>query len=529
MKRLTLVQVGEFVEARQNEIQEMYKLIRDQDKKGKRVFQRLPRYKRRRAMSWNIHLLPKRLRKSAEKETLPARIKHRKRRKFKRRKLISEKKPKRLTTHIFHAKRMHMEEKFGYLLAVDACLKIYRATYKFQRQHCTIYDSSYYNCLEFTSKDKKYIMEALKPLGPNKIDFFQYTSGEREGELIIYENYPLGCVGPANFQWKQASEKENSQLWIWVHPLMKEKVLSLIKLNNNVKLKERDDLIRFELRGPQSTQSLNSVLDPNKTSLPESLHTWKNIQNLKHPDSLPRNMVLSLSVNDPMKEYTRLNIQAQNETDQDRLIADIPENIAISDLWKNEKSDNVFIIQKHYQGFGSGFDFICHKDYGVHIWSKLSKLSKVLSLSLNDRNRMLLEHSIPRFPLDYPDSSTYRQDNQLIIGDQKNFFINRGVDNSGGYYKVEILFLWCGVPKENSMILKIKKQTTKAVKKTDEDYESLGFITSGLYSLSQGKGFAIGFSKEKFTKFKKNATPNVLIFHPKDQYLYPAFARITNE
>lgn len=529
MKRLTLIQIGDFVEARQNEIQEMHKLIRDQDKKGKRVFQRLPRYKRRRAMSWNIHLLPKRLRKSAEKETLPARIKHRKRRKFKRNKVISDKTPKRLSTHIFHAKRMHMEEKFGYLLAIDACLKIYKTTYKFQRQHCTIYDSSYYNCLEFTSKEKKYIIETLKPLGPSKIDFYQYINGSKEGEFIFYENFPFQCIGPVSFLWKQANEKEISQLWLWVHPLMKEKVLSLIDLKNHVKLKQRDDLVRFELRGPQSFKDLFSVLDPNKSSLPESLQTWKMIQNLKHPNAIPKDLVLSLSVNDPLKEYSRLEIKIENETEEERLLIDIPENIAISDLWKDEKTNNVFIIQKQFKDFGSGFDLICHRDYGVHFWSKLSKLGKVLPISMNDRNRMLLEHSIARFPNDYPDSIYYQQGHPLFKGDPKKFFINRGTSQSGGFYKIEILFLWCGTPKEDSIIFKIKKQTTKAVKKSNEDYQSLGFVTSGVYSLSQGIGFAIGFSSEKFAEQRKNIAPNVLVYHPKDQYLYPAFARMSKD
>jgi hypothetical protein len=69
-------------------------------------------------MSWNVHRLPGYLRKAAKKETLPARIKHRKRRKFVRKKKEDGSKPKKLSTHIFHAKRMQMQTLFGYQLVI---------------------------------------------------------------------------------------------------------------------------------------------------------------------------------------------------------------------------------------------------------------------------------------------------------------------------------------------------------------------------------------------------------------------------
>ena len=64
-------------------------------------------------MSWNIHRIPKYLRKAAMNETLPARIKHRKRRKFVRKKNL-ENKPRRLKTHVFHAKRFQMQTLFNH-------------------------------------------------------------------------------------------------------------------------------------------------------------------------------------------------------------------------------------------------------------------------------------------------------------------------------------------------------------------------------------------------------------------------------
>lgn len=54
---------------RKEEIDILTKAIENQRRHhGKLTFQTLPRHQRRRAMSWNIHLLPKYLRKAAQNE-----------------------------------------------------------------------------------------------------------------------------------------------------------------------------------------------------------------------------------------------------------------------------------------------------------------------------------------------------------------------------------------------------------------------------------------------------------------------------
>jgi hypothetical protein len=478
---------------------DMVKIIKQSDRKGKRVFQRLPRYKRRRAMSWNIHILPKQLRKSAEVETGPARIKHRKRRKHKRRKNRFYK--NRLLTHLFHVKRMTMGEKWGVTIPLVHHEKIYRTTYRFQSQRCTMYDASYFLCYQFTSKNKQLIVNLLKPFVKGSLDHVMFFSGKREGTIHIYNKE---CVGPAKFVWKHSDLKENAQLWLWIHPAMVGDLPILRR--DSVKMSIRKDLARYELRGPMATSTIASVLMVNKNSPPMSLKVFGQMCGEgSRPDSLPKNMILCVTIDLPTKEMKRIKI----DPSKSQPMLELPDGLVGTDLWTNETSLDVMLIQQPFPVFGSGWDIICNAKHGVHIWSRISNLNGVVPLPLKDRNRMFTENRLGIFPDDYPDTKA--------IGNKTIVPISRFLGDPG-MIPVIGLFKTGGSTKSGAFLHKILQKTTKPIK-FNSKLEKIGFVTTTTYSMNAGMNILIGFIDGKHFIEQKEA--NCLLNYNQDLYMYP--------
>ncbi|XP_070555586.1 ribonucleases P/MRP protein subunit POP1-like [Ptychodera flava] len=254
------INIVEFAEARAIEINTMMKYVTS-TVGGRQVFQTLPRHMRRRAMSHNVKRLPRRLRKNAQfearkhkraaKDGTAGKKSRRHRRRPKN--LLSEYERRKrkhvwLETHIWHAKRFHMAEKWGYKIPNHPNDKSVRAAYRALAKHCLLQDISYYGVIELTGPQGK-LLTSLSHLTNSEIGLTfasaSYLTGARHGTILLYKSdqYPHGCMGPVNVLWKPAQpssanesaakeEKFDSaemrQLWIWVHPSSYEEVLSEI-------------------------------------------------------------------------------------------------------------------------------------------------------------------------------------------------------------------------------------------------------------------------------------------------------------
>src|SRR5690606_31110818 len=128
--------------ARKAELTALDKVIHTEGGR-KRAFQLLPRHLRRRAMSYNPYLVPRRLRDLAieqSKETSHPSDK---------RKFIKKKRPKHrvskewFETHLWHAKRFKMVSMWGYKIPYQATLKSNRAIYRELKNSALIHESSY--------------------------------------------------------------------------------------------------------------------------------------------------------------------------------------------------------------------------------------------------------------------------------------------------------------------------------------------------------------------------------------------------
>nr|XP_005316369.2 ribonucleases P/MRP protein subunit POP1 isoform X1 [Ictidomys tridecemlineatus] len=238
-----------FAQARAAEISAMLKAV-TQKSSNSLVFQTLPRHMRRRAMSHNVKRLPRRLQEMAQKEAEKAvhqKKEHSKNKCHKARRChinrIQEfnrrqKKNIWLETHIWHAKRFHMVKKWGYCLGERPTVKSHRACYRAMTNLCLLQDLSYYCCLELKGKEEE-ILKAVSQMCnlDTGLTFaaVHCLSGKRQGSLMLYRanKYPREMLGPVTFIWKSertpGDSSESRQLWIWLHPTLKQDILEEIK------------------------------------------------------------------------------------------------------------------------------------------------------------------------------------------------------------------------------------------------------------------------------------------------------------
>ncbi len=158
-----MVHIADLAHARAQELHSLLHELGHRQDKHRTALQILPRYMRRRAASYNIKRLPRSLRPLADPKTVKslrknfaiifpviifqgtAKIKRPSRRYRRRpRDLLSsytnrQRKVQWLKTHIWHAKRFHMNTLWNYRLAEKSNTKSIRPTYKSLRERCLLH------------------------------------------------------------------------------------------------------------------------------------------------------------------------------------------------------------------------------------------------------------------------------------------------------------------------------------------------------------------------------------------------------
>ncbi|XP_036326858.1 ribonucleases P/MRP protein subunit POP1, partial [Rhagoletis pomonella] len=133
-----------------------------------------------------------------------------------------------LETHIWHAKRFHMVERWGYRLPQSSCDKTYRACYRASAEHCLLQDMSFYVCIELKGKLADLRQGFTRLTSPKcglSIAAKTYATGRREGSIDLFRDskYPEYALGRVSFMWQPTGEAVNEEeiprtLWLWVHP-----------------------------------------------------------------------------------------------------------------------------------------------------------------------------------------------------------------------------------------------------------------------------------------------------------------------
>ncbi|KAJ8328679.1 Ribonucleases P/MRP protein subunit pop1 [Batrachochytrium dendrobatidis] len=379
------LQINEVIQARSFEISSLETALSNATEYtgAQRVFQTLPRHMRRRAASYNVKRLPMHIRKRAlvqmsKDKTCQNLPKHR----YKKRKAthLSEEFMKRpahnkwLETHVWHAKRMKMVEKWGYKLADHPNDKNLRSAFRSSKNQSVIHDASYIQPIELNGPELvvvKLLQSFLDPTFPNCAQK-DYLNGSRHLVTFFHKraSYPAGAIGLVEILWKPYHQVAGNALtdirtvWLFTHPDTHERILKLLKeaielptslvSNTPVSIVSlKGEFCRFEFCGPRSHAILSECLQlcSENTDLGDvnsiSHSVWQQLYSLISPTSVSPGVVLGLTVQDPrlsfpIKMKSRNDAQPSFENEQVQsdvlsLLKEWPAGVAYqSSIWDKE-------------------------------------------------------------------------------------------------------------------------------------------------------------------------------------------------
>ncbi|KAG2038684.1 ribonucleases P/MRP protein subunit POP1-domain-containing protein [Suillus americanus] len=394
------IDVERFTEARVYEVDAMQKAIKTAGESvTHRVWQTLPRHLRRRAASHDVRRVPLRLRDKARAEMVPITRRILKRGRSKRGKtkqvsrtesLLKRKRDKTwLETHIWHAKRMKMENMWGYRLAVTPTEKSFRPSHRASMHGSILHDSSYHSLIEL--KGLENILRGVLDLccDPQCTGMKRSMTGARVLETDLYKpgSYPFDLVAPVTIMWQplpvgntsaptKASPAEGSSkrrrkgkknvladtaqqspgrtVWVRSHPAVFDDIFAALQGSTSLVLDAekqrhkdvhaeveiadlRGSVNTFEIMGPKSSQvikgALSSVIDDDRQ---EFKKFWPSLSDLQTTASLPRGIVIGMKVLDPRLKFPPKN--AKVRTDPANPVMTFPAAIlAQSEIWDEEK------------------------------------------------------------------------------------------------------------------------------------------------------------------------------------------------
>ncbi|KAG2145816.1 ribonucleases P/MRP protein subunit POP1-domain-containing protein [Suillus clintonianus] len=395
------IDVERFTEARAYEIDAMQKAIKTAGESvTHRVWQTLPRHLRRRAASHDVRRVPLRLRDKARAEMVPVtrRILKRGRSKQGKTKQVSrtESLLKRqrdktwLETHIWHAKRMKMENMWGYRLAITPTEKSFRPSHRASVHGSILHDSSYHSLIEL--KGPENILRNVFDLccDPQCTGMKRSMSGSRVLETDLYKtgSYPFDLIAPVTIMWRplpvgsaptNASSAESSSkrrrkgknnvpaatapqsstraVWVRSHPAVFDDVFGSLQQSASLVLEaekqrhedvyaeveiadRRGSVNAFEIMGPKASQVIKGALSPvGDDDRQEFKKFWSSLTDLQTTASLPRGIIIGMKVLDPRLKFPPKN--AKPRTNDQHVVTPamtFPAAIlAQSEIWDEEK------------------------------------------------------------------------------------------------------------------------------------------------------------------------------------------------
>ena len=263
----------------------------------KRLFQKLPNHLRRRAMSYDIKKVPRTMRPSCEvqvNEAEEAKMRNKPKGRDPRKYRIHGKnlcnhrneKFRWLESHIWHAKRFHIIEKWGYKLPFAPTMKQTRSIIKQVKETCCIRDISYYVILSIKGEIDKKLNEMIPP--GSRLEKTMRTLFEVE--LFTPGEFPKLALGPV--QIYRISEEKT---WIFAHPNQVEDLKQAF--SEGFVVEDYDgEMNIFELTGPRSTEVIRTSLFPSKETPEDKAAT---LFAMPGPGGVPPGFSFAYISNDP--------------------------------------------------------------------------------------------------------------------------------------------------------------------------------------------------------------------------------------
>ncbi|KAG8684812.1 hypothetical protein FRC08_013472, partial [Ceratobasidium sp. 394] len=344
-----------------------------------RVWQTLPRHLRRRAASHDVRRVPVRLREKAKFEIDPTKrksflklLKRKKRlaRESKRSEKFANRQKNKtwLETHLWHAKRMHMQDIWGYRLAIRPTEKSYRPSHRAAVHGSTLHDASYMGTIELAGQMATLVSVLKRCCDPCGVGPWatRYVSGVRICPTHLYEagSWPKDLVAPVTVLWRPvmvapghksaessltvqrpSADQETRTVWIRVHPASLKNAMESLKLahkqvSTTSQLEIADlsgDVNAFELVGPRTSQVIHGAfrLAGNGREVGKF---WETLANARSPGNFSPGMVIGLTVHDPRLHFPPTNTRVDGTGSE--FMAPGPA-LAQSELWEQDVRDKL--------------------------------------------------------------------------------------------------------------------------------------------------------------------------------------------
>ncbi|GAA5908631.1 ribonuclease P/MRP protein subunit POP1 [Sporobolomyces salmoneus] len=333
------IEVEKFAQARAFEITAMQRAMKSAKEAGtQRAFQSLPRHLRRRAASHNIRRLPLRLRERAKAEVpkdaaKPKKVsrkmlgRHRRVRPGLKAEMFKKRQREKLWlgTHVWHAKRMHMIDIWGFRLAEKPTEKAYRSSYRAAFHGAMVHDASYHQYFQLDGPHEQLWTLLDKVCDPATISptSQRFIWGARECTTNLYDpslQYPNGLIGPATFIWRprttplrRATTSDGKSFFtdtilIRVHPTIARTAFSAceraIDPESDVKItKHEEEFATFEVTGKRAAEVVKAVLRPTKPRNQEAKAAWRKLDPEAGPGGVPEGMIFGFEVYDPRLSF----------------------------------------------------------------------------------------------------------------------------------------------------------------------------------------------------------------------------------
>lgn len=466
------IDLDSFVQARQYELNHFLSVLDDKSKligKTKHAFQLLPKHMRRRAMSHNTYRVPARVRVRQESEAQVKRSSRKRRRRTSQLLAAYMRRDREwnwLETHIWHAKRMHMEGLWGYKLAVKPHEKGQRACYRFANTDSTLYDASYYVALRLTASLQAFISKYTKETQAPK----SVQEGTAAWDVLLYDSQQL--VAPVTLFLAAPAH-----LILLIHPSAYKEAKSLLSSSFTME-NLKDQFVYYRLRGPAALkvvvdsmkiqtepvrdllasasrfnayqfpanaligfnyvrhQSRGPMHMPAKSQLPQinGEASWVPIQPdpsllqalIHWPSDLSKTELWSavkerqvaslvptkLTTRSRRCRFPKPNKEAVSTTAQvveDSQQIESPEDSEEEDVEMEQQLIPALLIFRQSgmkRGLGSGWDLLAPSGYGTTLWRRLVYAGGKAT-GLREFESLMLEQGGLSFPNDYPTTKAY--------------------------------------------------------------------------------------------------------------------------
>ena len=183
-------------------------------------------------------------------------------------------KSKWLPTHLWHAKRFHMVDKYGWKLPYTPTQKCTRHSYHSIAKNCAVIDTSYLSVFQLSSSSPPDFTQSLNSIVMPSLDLSHSLHSLTPITTTIFhpDRYPYGAIGPATLL--PVSE---SCVWLLIHPAMLEEFEKLIGDLSEIQCSDLTAEIGvIQLVGPSSLSTVLKSLPPdlNNSSNSEVSSPW---------------------------------------------------------------------------------------------------------------------------------------------------------------------------------------------------------------------------------------------------------------